>query len=69
MYKVYGLTDGTEIYAVKVMTYEEFCSERRVAAQTSAGNVNWEVLSETPVSQTLRMIAPKVLTPEMIVVP
>lgn len=46
---IYILTDGDEISKVKSMTHDEWCDERRVAANATVGNWNWECASTLPV--------------------
>lgn len=46
---LYVLTDGNEIFASKVMTYDQWCMARRAAANATRGNINWSKVSEMPV--------------------
>lgn len=59
MKKIYGLTDGSEIFEVRPMTYAQWCDVRRSARNITGGNINWELLSDTPISATFKIRAPK----------
>ncbi len=57
MRKLYALSDGREIYKVAAMTREEWVEARRSAEDATGGNMNWDEVTDMPVSDIADMSA------------